>query len=223
MRESKEAIRERLLKIIDIFKVEYGEDVRTALRHRDAFQLLISAILSAQTTDVQVNKVTPVLFERYKSPYELSEAEPYEVEEIIRSIGFYKKKARTIIECAKMIVKEYGGEVPNDFEKLIRLPGVGRKTANVVLGNYFGMPSVVVDTHVKRLANRLGISDKTQPDKIERDIQDVLPMEYWSYFTSALIKHGRKYCKALKPKCNECPIKELCPTYSEQRSNTNEA
>ncbi len=203
---------ERIEKIIELLKREYGENTKCALKYNSPFQLLVATILSAQCTDERVNKVTPILFEKFKTPRDFMNADLKELEELIRSTGFFRNKAKNIKNCSKMIVEKYGGEVPQTLEELVKLPGVARKTANVVLGNYFRIPSgIVVDTHVKRVAKRLGLTEEKIPEKIERDLMKKIPRNLWIDFSNWIIYHGRKYCKARNPECNICPLREVCP------------
>lgn len=184
-----------------------------ALTYATDFQLLVAVILSAQTTDIGVNKVTPVLFERFATPEALAEADPAHVEEIVRPTGFFRNKTKNIIGAARRIVAEYGGRVPDTMEDLITLPGVARKTANIVLYNAFGTAEgVAVDTHVSRLSQRLGLSSHTDPDKIERDLMALFPREEWGPLTYRLIEHGRAVCDAKRPICGQCTLSGICPS-----------
>lgn len=201
----------RLKKIIAILKKEYP-DAKTPLKHRNSFQLLIATILSAQCTDVRVNMVTPALFAKYKTPKDFAGAKSRELEKLIRSTGFYKNKTKSVIGCSKGIVEKHKGKVPASLEELVKLPGIGRKTANVVLGECFDIPGVVVDTHVKRLSNRLGLTENTNPEKIEQDLMKITPEKDWSNLSILLIFHGRRVCKARKPDCSNCSLCNLCPT-----------
>ena len=196
--------------ILNILKKEYP-DAKTELIHSNPFELLIATILSAQSTDVTINRITPALFAKYPTPEKLSNAELKDVEKIIKSSGFYKVKAKNIIEASKVICEEFGGKVPDNMEKLLRLKGVARKTANVVLSNAFGKnEGVVVDTHVKRLAYRTGLSDETDPVKIEKELMDLFERKKWGLISNLLIFHGRRVCNAKKPKCQECAIARYC-------------
>ncbi|PIQ81524.1 MAG: endonuclease III [Candidatus Omnitrophica bacterium CG11_big_fil_rev_8_21_14_0_20_64_10] len=186
-------------------------DARCALTHRGPFQLLMATILSAQCTDERVNKVTPTLFKRYPRPADLAAAEPAEVERIIHSTGFYRQKAKSLIGMAQGIQERFGGKVPQRLEELITLPGVWRKTANVILGNCFETPGVVVDTHVGRLSRRLGWSRSEDPDQIEQELMKLLPRTDWTLASHLLIFHGRRICQARKPDCPACPVNLLCP------------
>jgi len=186
-------------------------DAVCALQHHSPFQLIVATILSAQCTDERVNMVTPTLFQRYPSPKELAVAKVEDVEAIIRSTGFFHSKAVNLIGMAKAVVEEHGGKIPQDLDELVKLPGVGRKTANVVLGTAFGIATgVVVDTHVKRIAFLLGLTKATQPEKIEQDLMRLLPRDEWVNFSHRLIHHGRKICIARRPKCTICPLLPVC-------------
>lgn len=188
-------------------------DARTGLEWESPFQLLVATVLSAQTTDVRVNQVTPGLFEKYGSPRELAESDPEELEAEIRPTGFYRNKARAIRSMSQAIEEEHGGEVPRTMQELVALPGVGRKTANVVLGNAFGInEGVVVDTHVRRLSQRLGLTEQKDPEKIERDLIEVVPEDERALFSHLLIYHGRQVCKARKPDCPDCVLNDICPS-----------
>jgi len=187
---------------------------KTALTFKTPFQLLVSTILSAQCTDKQVNRVTKDLFKKYKSPRDYVSAPIAELEADIRPTGFYKNKAKSLKGCCQGLLDLYGGKVPASMEELIRLPGVGRKTANCVLGAAFDIPGVVVDTHVKRLSLRLGLTRNEHPDKIEMDLQELLPQDRWRRFSDLLIYHGREVCKARKPDHEHCVIAAHCPSNS---------
>lgn len=188
-------------------------DARCALDYRDAYQLLAATILSAQCTDARVNMVTPILFAKYPRPAELARAKPAVVEEIIKPTGFFRNKTRSLIGMAQALVAEYGGNVPRTMDQLRRLPGVGRKTANVVLGNAFGInEGVTVDTHVARLSRRLGLAREDDPVKIERDLMPLFPREHWGLLSHLLIFHGRQVCVARRPRCAECVLSDLCPS-----------
>lgn len=186
-------------------------DATCALRHRNAWELLVATILSAQCTDERVNMVTPVLFARFPTPGAMAKADVAEVAEIVRSTGFFNNKAKNIVGAAKKIVSDFGGEVPREMEQLLTLPGAARKTANVVLGTAFGIPSgVVVDTHVTRIAQRLELTREKEPEKIEKDLMRILPQERWILFSHQVIHFGRDICKARKPECGRCPLESLC-------------
>lgn len=187
-----------------------------ALQYESPFQLLIATILSAQCTDVRVNQVTPALFKRYPTPDDFFSADPNVLEAIIRPTGFYKNKAKNIINCAREIVIRFGGEVPDTMDALVSLPGVGRKTANVVLGEAFGVHSIVVDTHVRRVARRLKWTRSFNPDQIEADLSRLLPQEKWTSGSHRLLLHGRHLCVARNPRCLQCPIFDLCPAETEK-------
>ena len=197
-------------KICQILKAKYP-DVKTQLSHKNAFQLLMATILSAQCTDGQVNKVTPGMFAKYKDAEAFASADLEELEQVIFSTGFYRQKAKSIKGCCAAIVRDFGGKVPVTLDEMVKLPGVGRKTANLVLGIAEGIPGVVVDTHVKRLSNRMGLTVNKDPNKIEKDINELLPDDRWLPFSSELIYLGRDKCPARKPKCGECPVEALCP------------
>lgn len=186
-------------------------DARTALRHRDAFELLIATILSAQCTDKKVNEVTEGLFERYPGPAELASADPEELQAILRPTGFFRQKSKSVQATSVALLKRFGGQVPDTMEALTSLPGVARKTANVVLGQWFGKPEgVVVDTHVRRLSQRLGFTEHDEPEKIEADLMALFPKSKWIALGSVLILHGREICAARKPACGECPVADRC-------------
>jgi endonuclease-3 len=189
-----------------------------ALKHESPFQLLISTILSAQCTDERVNQVTATLFPKYPNPRAFAYANPNEIEQAIRPTGFFRNKTKSIIGASKKIVEEFHGEVPKTMEKLLTLPGVARKTANVVLGTAFGIPSgVVVDTHVLRLSKRLDLSKNTDPKKVEQDLMRVIPQQKWILFSHELIWHGRRICQARRPRCIECNLEPLC--YSKDKTS----
>ncbi len=202
--------KERLSKIRKILRRTYP-DVKTPLDHANPFQLLIATILSAQCTDRQVNRVTGPLFRAYGTPAQLAAAPLKQIENLVRSTGFFRNKARNIKHCARALAETYGGEVPADLKALTGLPGVGRKTANVVLGAAFGIPGVVVDTHVARISGRLGLTTHTDPVKIEFDLMGIMPRSDWSDFCLRLIFFGRETCTARKPKCPACPVRRHCP------------
>ncbi len=201
---------ERITAILDALRKTYP-NVVCALTHRNAFELTIATILSAQTTDVGVNKATPQLFKLYPTPQALAAATLPEIEPLIRSTGFYRSKAKSIQGAARVLVERFGGKVPETVEELTQLPGVARKTANVVLGSWFGIPSgVVVDTHVLRLSRRLELTKNTDPVKVEQDLQKVIPQDRWIQFSHELIHHGRQVCIARKPRCPDCSLETLC-------------
>jgi endonuclease-3 len=183
-----------------------------ALRHRNAFELLIATILSAQCTDERVNKVTPALFRRYPTPAKMAKAPLKDLEALIRSTGFFRQKAKSLSLTAQRLVADHGGDVPRTMDALLALRGVARKTANVVLGNAYGIASgVVVDTHVGRLSRRLGLTRHSDPVKIEKDLTRKIPAADWIWFSHALITHGRTVCDARRPRCGDCPVRALCP------------
>ncbi len=211
-RESKKARRERADQIYGILEEEYP-DAYCALDHRDAYQLAAATILSAQCTDVRVNMVTPHLFKRYPTTEALSAARVEDVEEIIRSTGLFRNKAKSLVGMADRVTEEYGGQMPSTMKELVALPGIGRKTANVILGNAFGINvGVVVDTHVKRLSGRMGLTKEKTPEKIEPDLMALFPSEHWTMLAHLLISHGRQVCAARKPRCSECTLAHLCPS-----------
>ncbi len=212
MKETVDARRNRCGKIISALHKEYPT-ASVALDFATPLQLLISVILSAQCTDVRVNKVTPGLFKRYKSAKDFAVADPAELEEAIHSTGFFRNKAKNIIGCCKALVENHGGKVPFSMEELIKLPGVGRKTANCILGGAFGITAgIVVDTHVSRLAALLQLTENSDPAKIESDLCLVVDQKEWIYFGNALILHGRNICIARRPDCPECVLSRYCPS-----------
>ncbi len=202
--------RQRALEIIKIFNKEYG-DADCTLDYADPLQLVIATQLAAQCTDARVNLVTPALFAKYKTARDFAEADEAELAELIRSTGFYRNKTKNIIACGKKLVEEFNSEVPRTMEELLSLPGVGRKTANLVLGDAFGIPGIVVDTHAGRLSRRMGLTKNTDPYKVELDLLKLIPAEEQSMFCHQLVFHGRKYCDARRPKCEECPVRDICP------------
>ncbi len=211
-RESKPKKRERAEEVYDLLSEEYP-DATCELDHVDAYQLAVATILSAQTTDVRVNMVTPGLFERYPTATDLAGARKEDVEAMVKSTGFFRNKTRNIIGFAQGVVEDHGGEVPRTMAQLTELPGIGRKTANVVLGNAFGVnEGVVVDTHVKRLSRLLDFSAEKTPEKIERDLMALFPTERWTMLAHLLIFHGRRVCDARKPRCEACVASHLCPS-----------
>ncbi len=214
-RETKKAKAERACEVCRRLNEAYGP-VECFLDHENPYRLVISVLLSAQTTDAQVNKVTPELFSRYPTPQDLAAASPEDVAQIIHSLGFYKTKARHCVECAQAIVADFGGEVPRTMAELTTLPGVGRKTANIVLNVSFGIvEGIAVDTHVNRLAHRLGLSPKThekEPLKTEQDLLSILPRELWRDVNHQWIVHGRTACTARAPKCDGCVLEDICPS-----------
>ena len=209
--ESVRQKQERVNLIFDILDPLYTYE-KTALTYRSAFQLLIATILSAQCTDKQVNEVTKTLFKKYKKPDDFLKVPITELEQDIRPTGFYRNKAKSIKGCSQALVDLYKGNVPSTMDELLKLPGVGRKTANCVLGAVFDVPGVVVDTHVKRLSLRLGLTNQEDPDKIEEDVASLLPKDRWRRFSDILIYHGREVCKARKPEHGRCAVYNLCPS-----------
>lgn len=203
-------------KILELLDQEYGTEYRCYLNHENAWQLLIAVILSAQCTDARVNMVTENLFKKYDTLEKFAAADLKELEKDIHSIGFYHNKAKNIISCADALVNRFGGEVPRTLEELTSLAGVGRKTANVIRGNIYGDPSIVVDTHVKRIARKLGLTEEEDPVKVEFDLMRVIPKDHWILINIHLITLGRTICKARKPACGECFLKEVCPSAAEK-------
>jgi endonuclease-3 len=202
--------KDRIKDIIKILKRTYPKS-HTALKHNNPFQLLVSTILSAQCTDERVNKLTPSLFKKYKKVVDFAKAEQPKLEEAIRSTGFYKNKAKNIIAASQKIVKEFKGKVPDTMDELVTLPGVARKTANIVLSSSFGKAEgIAVDTHVRRLSERLDLSKEKDPNKIEKDLMSIVPKEGWLYFNFLLVNHGRAVCMARRPLCPDCSIRHLC-------------
>jgi len=200
-----------ILNILD----EHYPDVKVALHYSNPLELLVATILSAQCTDERVNQITPYLFKKYPTAKDYATADLKTLEEDIKPTGFYKNKAKHIKECCQVLVEKYNGQVPANLEVLTKLPGIGRKTANVVLGNAFDMPGIVVDTHVRRVANRLGLTKHQDPLKIEKDLMQLIPKEKWTKFSLQLTWHGRRICKARKPQCNKCPLHKWCDEYQE--------
>jgi len=186
-------------------------DAKCALDHENPLQLLIATILSAQCTDVRVNMVTPALFARYPDAAAFANADVGELETAIQSTGFFRNKAKNIMACCKLIVEKHGGKVPGTMAELVVLPGVGRKTANVILGNAFDTPGVTVDTHVQRLSRRMGLTKEEDPVKIEHDLMELFPEKEWTMFSHRMIFHGRQVCYARRPRCEECTLNKVCP------------
>lgn len=201
--------KERVKKILQILRKTYPQ-VKTALKHKNPLELLVATILSAQCTDTRVNQVTPTLFKKLKTAKDFAELPIDDLEEIIRPTGFYRNKAKSIKACCKVIVTRHGGKVPDNMEALVLLPGIGRKTANVVLGAAFQVPGIVVDTHVKRVSQRIGLTEQKDPAKIEFDLMGLVPKKNWIDFSHQMIWHGRTLCKARNPNCPECPLRDLC-------------
>ena len=201
----------RVFEIIRLLEQEYGE-ATCALHHDGPYQLLVATILSAQCTDARVNMVTPALFRRYPDAHAMAEADLDELQEIIRSTGFFRNKSKSLHGSATKLVNEFDGEVPSNMRDLLKLPGVARKTANVVLGTAYGIASgVVVDTHVGRLSRRLGLTHQKTPVKVEKDLMGMIPRDEWINFAHRLIHHGRRVCQARRPRCEECAFVDLCP------------
>lgn len=212
----------RAVAVLEKLRAAYP-DAHCELNHQGAFQLLVATILSAQCTDVRVNMVTPALFKKYPDATALAAAKQEDVEELIRSTGFFRNKAKNLIAAAKSLVRDHAGDVPKDLDTLTHLPGVGRKTANVVLGNAYGIEAgIVVDTHVARLSKRLGLTKHTDPVKIEKDLIKVVPREAWTLWSHLLIWHGRRRCSARKPDCPNCELRALCPS-ADGHKNTRRA
>ena len=204
--------KERALKIIQLLEKEHP-DAKVALHYSNPLELLVATMLSAQSTDETINKVTKTLFKKYTKPEDYANADLKELEQDIRSTGFYHNKAKNLQNAAKMLVDKYNSKVPKTMEELVKLPGVARKTANIVLTNAFGVVAgVAVDTHVRRLAQRLGLSENKDPNKIERDLMSIVPKEKWMRLTDLLIFHGRRVCTAKKPNCAGCVLNKICPS-----------
>ncbi|MFQ5526578.1 MAG: endonuclease III [Thermoanaerobaculia bacterium] len=211
-RESRPARKRRTAEVLARLEDEYPA-AKCALNHRNALQLTVATILSAQCTDRRVNEVTPSLFKRYRKAADYADAPLPELEEMIRSTGFFRNKAKSLKGLGQALVEEHGGRVPSSLAELVKLPGVGRKTANVVLGNAFGInEGVVVDTHVGRLSRRLGLSEEKDPVKVERDLIELVPREEWTLWAHLLIYHGRQVCHSRRPSCSDCVLVDLCPS-----------
>lgn len=211
-RESRKKKEERIGLILEALDREYGTDFRCYLDHENAYQLLFSTIMSAQCTDARVNMVTKTLYKKYPTLEAFAEADLEELKRDIYQTGFYNNKAKNIIACARMLLERYGGEVPSDIDELTSLPGVGRKTANVIRGNIYGIPSIVVDTHVKRISRKLGITDTDDPVKAEFELMELLPEDHWILWNIDIITLGRTICTAQKPDCESCFLREYCPS-----------
>lgn len=209
----------RMAEILKILKRTYPE-AKCSLDYQSPYQLLVATILSAQCTDERVNKVTPVLFRRFGTPQAMAKADLHEIEKLIQSTGFFRSKAKALKESAQAIVELHEGQVPEDFEALVRLRGVGRKTANVVLGNAFGVPAMVVDTHVGRLARRMGFSRAKDPVQVEKDLVEVVLREDWILLPHLLIQHGREICTARRAYCEDCPVFRFCPKIGVSRAES---
>ena len=201
---------ERIAAILDALEKTYPDAV-CALQHRDAWELLVATILSAQCTDARVNLVTPLLFRAYPTPAVMAEATPEALQEIVASLSFFRQKSKALVAAARLVRDEFGGQVPQTMEELLRIPGAARKTSNVVLGSWYGIAvGVVVDTHVLRLSRRLELTKQTDPVKVERDLMKVIPRERWIGFAHQLIHHGRQVCEARKPRCVDCSLETVC-------------
>ena len=208
--QTSDPVRTRARRIIRLLAQLYP-DARCALHHENPLQLLIATILSAQCTDARVNLVTPSLFARYPNAKAFATADTRGLETAIQSTGFFRNKARNIQECCKQLVHEYAGQVPAAMEQLIKLSGIGRKTANVILGNAYDIPGITVDTHVGRLSRRMGLTMETDPEKVERDLMRLIPKKEWTMFSHRMIYHGRQVCHARKPRCAGCALNQVCP------------
>lgn len=209
--EALEQKRKRAGEILAILRTLYP-NAKCHLHFKSPYQLLVASILAAQCTDERVNQITPGLFSKYPTIEAFANANQEELEREIYSTGFYKNKAKSIISSARGILEKHGGVVPDSIEELTKLSGIGRKTANVVLGNAFGMPAIIVDTHIRRVSRRLGLTGSGDPDKIEKDLMALIPKESWTYFSNSLGDHGRTICKARKPLCTRCKLAHLCPS-----------
>jgi endonuclease III len=214
MEESKQIAdkQARVLKIIELLEKEYPR-AKTALHYISPLEILVATVLSAQCTDKRVNIVTKSLFKKYRTPEDYANADLAELEQDIRSTGFYRNKAKNIKNAGRMLVEKFDSQVPNTMDELLDLPGVARKTANIVLSNAYGViEGIAVDTHVRRLSKRLGLTENTNPNKIERDLMKIVPRSHWKIINNLLISHGRNVCKARKPKCDPCVLNKLCPS-----------
>jgi endonuclease-3 len=208
--KTSDPVRTRARRIVRLLAQLYP-DARCALHHENPLQLLIATILSAQCTDARVNLVTPGLFARYPNAKAFASADARELETAIQSTGFFRNKARNIQECCRQLVDQYAGRVPATMEQLIELPGIGRKTANVILGSAYDIPGITVDTHVGRLSRRMGLTTETDPEKVERDLMRLIPKKEWTMFSHHMIFHGRQVCHARKPNCLGCALNKVCP------------
>jgi endonuclease-3 len=220
MDSSPNARKKRAAEILAILQREYP-DARVHLHFRNAFELLAATILAAQCTDERVNQVTPALFARYPEPASLAAAEQGDLEALIRSTGFYRNKARSLLGMARALSERFGGKVPETIEELITVPGVGRKTANVLIGACFGAPAIVVDTHLKRVTARLALTAESDPDRIEADLRAIIPEKNQTRFSWLIGEHGRRVCVARKPLCASCPVRRLCPFPQQGRKKSN--
>lgn len=203
-------------KLITFLEKRY-KDANCSLNHKNPFELLVATILSAQCTDERVNIVTKKLFNAYKTPYDFANADLEKLKEIIKPTGFYNNKAKNIKEMSKILVEKYNAEIPDKIDELVTLPGIGRKTANVVLGIFFEPQGIVVDTHVKRISKRLSLTDSDDPEKIEQDLTKIIPKKIWDRFSHQMIHFGREICKAKKPDCEKCEIKDICSFYNNSK------
>ena len=199
--------------IIRLLNKTYPQALTTSLNFKNPFELLISTILAAQCTDKLVNKVTPILFQKYKSPQEFANADLLELQDDIRQTGFFRNKSIAIIKCSKDIIEKFEGKVPDSIDDLVKLHGVGRKTANVVIANAFGKQSIIVDTHMLRISKLLGLTVNSNPDKVEFDLKKIVPEDSWTNFSHKIVEHGRSICIARRPKCEICPISDYCRYY----------
>lgn len=209
MKHSIKELKDRAVKIIRVFKKSYPR-AHTTLEYKDPLQLLVSTILAAQSTDVKVNEITKDLYRKYRNVEDFANADLKELEKEIKPLGFFRNKSNNIKNACRMIVEEYSSKVPDNIDDMLRLPGVGRKTANLVLGDAYGIPGIVVDTHCKRLSNRIGFTQNKDPEKIERDLNKVIPRDDWNLFCHQLVYHGRAVCKARKPGCEDCEVIRYC-------------
>ena len=216
-RETVAARRARTLRIVGLLARSYP-DAACALRHRSPFELLVATILSAQCTDKKVNQVTPALFARFPTPKAMAAADPAELERLIQPTGFFRQKTKSILSASQDLEARFGGRVPGSLEALVTLHGVGRKTANVVLGSAFDVPGLTVDTHMIRINRRLGLTRQTDPEKIERDLMQLVPKPEWTPYSHRVIHHGRVCCDARRPRCDACPLREECPWPDQARS-----
>jgi len=201
-------------KIIELLRKTYPKATRTDLHYNNPFELLIATILAAQSTDKMVNKITESLFKKYKDPADFANADVSELQKDIKPAGFFRNKSNSIIECSKNLIEKFGGKVPDNIEDLNSLHGVGRKTANVVLANAFGKQAIIVDTHMLRVSNLIGLTINKDPEKVEIDLQKIVPLDNWSDFSHKMVAHGRNICIAGKPKCEICPVSEFCRYYN---------
>jgi len=215
--------KKRRARAVDRLLAAAHPDARCELDYADPLQLAVATILSAQCTDVRVNLTTPALFAKYRTAEDYAEANPEEIEAIIRPTGFYRNKTKSIIGLGKALVADHGGRLPQRMDELVKLPGIGRKTANVILGNAFGIPGIPVDTHMIRLANRLGLAEGKDPVKLEFQLQRLIDRREWTMFSHRVIFHGRRVCIARKPACGACTLASKCPSYGEGPTDPAEA